>query len=1590
MKSSIASQVSETNFNPKHAVSWLEEQPEELQLWQVMFEELLACASKPRQYSGNACVKLHGFVEQCSKSSKPALHNFAFAEGTAMRLFDFFMEWNEKDSHRSMRLVLDYIAYMISNNPRSEVGTVVKATILNTTIATITQQASRPSVKSAMVVLDCFIQKKLVYLSSVLELYKNIHSLPQDEDVWDAFVASIFAWMELHYLCHVVGNLLVTIFTSSWYEDKDVKHEPNTWHRFIYKGLQMNLDYLEPIKFYVFVQLFNVDRAGSLVYLRYLSSLQTLTSKDSNGWNLNSMLWLAMLEAGKKVGVVDEPGRELEQESQSGFQLRKDVLESVLCHDSQEARTSAVSLLIASPSTTKPYTAEALDLLKKYLPSFYEDSEPKMRYDVLGHSRNMIKRIQNTIESLRREADRISKKINKAKSNKPNSKLPTEQNDTVTMLSNALRQHEDFVSWYVGFLKNELAPTTSYQRHITALKAMVFIVKPVSSHGSGMHTSSDLSTLLIDPTWFRSILDLIMDPFDDVRETAASLVMALSPETGHPNLQKQMEKLGKTPIEELRCFCKKADELARRTARADHSDGAARSFELLCRWSTSSEERMRIPLEILSSLEAKLSAAEQDLANAVLQAPVHGSFASLRYIWNSFSSMKFSREEIETLAEIQDRAVTCCQRIWTTVRHVLCDDSPEGHLPEELEEVEGLDTKDLLSYSFRAIHESSNLMRAIASNASHQSPGLLAPSRANFEAIGMLTFDELSNLRHRGAFTTVSQTFTSCCQLVKWFPHSSDDKPGFLDQWYEGALACIHTQASTTRRSAGIPALIVGILSSNASRPSFEEVIRNLQDIGRRPALASETDGSNLPQVHALNCIKDIFKSSYLSKRAEPYLTDCLELAASSLKSEIWAIRNCGLLLLRSLIDCLFGTSESKTSIEAGWDGRTIKIPYSKFKALPALLVNLLETGQQSSGVLIGTQTAESVFPALDIIRRAGPPEEFRDRLYGIIAWYLGSHIWHVREIAARTLCSFLLRPNWLDSITDLLASAKTSNKLHGVLLTMKFLNERLSEVMPEQLSDGKIRGMCDLLEELISRNESIRACPETRAVYIEVISFITKLNMTRNAEQASPAFESRNILPSWLFELNNQPEVKAVPSALLDIRLGQEALLQAVRRSSSDTGDTSKQLLIAALKGDVNVACSMLEALSSINLPPQSIEAQGSLIDTYVQVCLETDAAEPRTIALENMATLIDRALCDESKGLSHLPAYEVITKLWADLYRKPMNPILSDAIVRVSGPLLAAVFLRPGEITQSELEPWLRSWGAMISDAGMADRTFDTRMAAVSAMYSFSKSVASKFTSANISPDSAHLPWLIALYDALNDDDDEVRAAAAAAATPILSNQSLIPVEAGRRLLHWLLEHYGDVDEFRAHVVCRMTGNIPSLSSSSSSHTAPEQSPTETHLSTTKTLLEGWTPVEAQLAEAMRFDDSLFVIEEQNLYVDEVREAHRWSEIFSSLPPSSSSSPSSETATTTTTITVLSQWCLSGLNTLSRIAAKEGVDGPLGWTSKPEVFAICARIVVSGAALAKAGDERVRDALKRFRDEGKRTEVSGLLLGMCGDLDE
>jgi hypothetical protein len=60
-----------------------------------------------------------------------------------------------------------------------------------------------------------------------------------------------------------------------------------------------------------------------------------------------------------------------------------------------------------------------------------------------------------------------------------------------------------------------------------------------------------------------------------------------------------------------------------------------------------------------------------------------------------------------------------------------------------------------------------------------------------------------------------------------------------------------------------------------------------LQDIARTPIVSSGKDEEQLPQVHAMNSIKDIFKSATLGRQADMYVTDCFIIATDSLKSDM-------------------------------------------------------------------------------------------------------------------------------------------------------------------------------------------------------------------------------------------------------------------------------------------------------------------------------------------------------------------------------------------------------------------------------------------------------------------------------------------------------------------------------------------------------------------------------------------------------------------------------------------------------------------------------------------------------------------------------
>ncbi len=103
------------------------------------------------------------------------------------------------------------------------------------------------------------------------------------------------------------------------------------------------------------------------------------------------------------------------------------------------------------------------------------------------------------------------------------------------------------------------------------------------------------------------------------------------------------------------------------------------------------------------------------------------------------------------------------------------------------------------------------------------------------------------------------------------------------------ALASIQQNAmALTRRSAGIPSMITGILEAFPTGDFFTRVILDLQVISKEPVRTTSGEKEvRLPQVHALNCLKDIFTDTRLGPGTEPQVAETLDIAASCIENSM-------------------------------------------------------------------------------------------------------------------------------------------------------------------------------------------------------------------------------------------------------------------------------------------------------------------------------------------------------------------------------------------------------------------------------------------------------------------------------------------------------------------------------------------------------------------------------------------------------------------------------------------------------------------------------------------------------------------------------
>jgi len=289
-------------------------------------------------------------------------------------------------------------------------------------------------------------------------------------------------------------------------------------------------------------------------------------------------------------------------------------------------------------------TNGVLKSLKRNLSHLHTDTDANFRRELLGYTQKLFDRLRGSMSSLAR----LKRKGDASNHEQVIVSVSCFQSGKCVSLGSTgdpLRVPLNFIIWYIGFLKWELRSTSSYQRRITALRALIIVLKSgldprVSHHHLSRSAKGQIrwpyGLQIWDHRFIRELLDLVLDPFDDIRSASASILELCL------NSSSAQDKALIMAI--LPQFISRAENAMLRTGRADQADGLARAYSLLFSQSprhpigmqepenSGPTAQMNIVLRIVDQLEETIEVAQNDMSLAVEGRPVHGIFAALRYV----------------------------------------------------------------------------------------------------------------------------------------------------------------------------------------------------------------------------------------------------------------------------------------------------------------------------------------------------------------------------------------------------------------------------------------------------------------------------------------------------------------------------------------------------------------------------------------------------------------------------------------------------------------------------------------------------------------------------------------------------------------------------------------------------------------------------------------------------------------------------------------------------------------------------------------------------------------------------------------------
>ncbi|XP_031564111.1 thyroid adenoma-associated protein homolog [Actinia tenebrosa] len=538
--------------------------------------------------------------------------------------------------------------------------------------------------------------------------------------------------------------------------------------------------------------------------------------------------------------------------------------------------------------------------------------------------------------------------------------------------------------------------------------------------------------------------------------------------------------------------------------------------------------------ELLAEAERQLSSAKDNIAVAAEKYPIHGILLTLCRCISSYldtiTCPQISQPTFQSFKTILQRTVQVTIEVIDFLlgvlsrkqdsENVVCGASFAG-LGEAVEDAISVNslTDDttlsqqhqkefIMSCCFLSIKFGcqllSNIVEKVSSSGSEDSRfASLLPS-SDLTAIGEIFIKIFTHCRLTGILLSCKVSLTIVSRRLS--ESSIECVYSLPRQWIRNVIDSISGQgaaSSVTRRSAGLPVLVVNILASespNKRQQSVKYCLDKLLNVAFKPIPEVVDQTTDLPQVHAMNILRLLYQDTALGNDVLCYTEQGLVLAVQGFASPLWSIRNAATQLFGSLVLRVLGHKRGLQD-ENQFNSISARDFFKRFSSLRSFFLEQLrsfssDTNTQPMSTPCTAVLKPELFPILTLFSKLRPAtSDIEESLLSDFIPFLtplsSSPVYAVRSLAAQALVPFIPIEGFVRKAVELLTTIPSSpqsvsqNTLHGTLLQVHHLVDAMATNSHVTIETGLV------LKELQNRlwlGTDLNPCALTKAEYLNIL----------------------------------------------------------------------------------------------------------------------------------------------------------------------------------------------------------------------------------------------------------------------------------------------------------------------------------------------------------------------------------------------------------------------------------------------------------------------------------------------------------------------